>query len=84
MCNETISHHQIAPLSEEEIKLILDHREKQTAKAGWLRQFLLRSLACVWALMGVVIWLQAHELQQSGGSLAEAPVPLSWLILLIH
>lgn len=84
MCYETTSHPQVVPLSEEEVELILDHRKKKAAQAGWLRRCLLRSMACIWAILIVAIWFQAHSLQQSGGLLTDAPAPLSWLILLIH
>lgn len=71
-----------APLSEEEVELVLLHRARQARIASPARLFARRTATLVTSIVLVfivVVWFQANQLQPNGG-IGPIPAPLSWLV----
>lgn len=81
MDNEAMNK-ELASLSEEEFELVMLHRARQARLASPARRFARRLAMLVTfgvAVLIVVVWFQAAQLQSNGGS-GGIPAPLSWIV----
>lgn len=70
-------------LSEAEFELVMKHRASQTSATNRFARRLIHVAAFGFAVIGVIVFFQAAQLESSGG-LGDIPAPLSWVMAVMH